>query len=662
MQRFLMVVFSLLILFSCEENNNSELTPNELNITYAFVGETELNSNGNNENIVLDEIIEIRFSASVNSTSATENIVLLDGDNQEVDIDFSFFSENKLVKIEHPVLNENTTYTLQITSNLAGQNEETFQGIEYSFTTLIPPLVLEKIVIDGIEVNPAVRILDVNRKPAIELHFNSNASASDVFNSSSFKSNGSAVSFNINQLDEKSVSCVVLQNFDGFAKNELRIYSTIENLIGKPFDGLDLVFYAEADTTLKFPVISDDELLTLIQQQTFKYFWDLANPVSGLMKERHRPSNPNSKNVTIGGSGFGLMSIIVGMERGFITRQEGVDRLEKIINFLGEEADRFHGVWPHWMNGDTGETNPFSSNDDGGDLVETAFMVQGLLTVRQYLDYGVPREASLVDKINVLWESVEWDWYTQGGEDVLYWHWSPNYGWTKNHKITGWNEALIVYVLAASSPTHSIETDVYNKGWAREGNMVNGNNSTYYGYTLPLRSDMGGPLFFSHYSFLGLDPRNLSDKYANYWEQNVLHSKINHAYCDDNPQNYVAYSDQCWGLTASDGFSGYSAHSPNNDRGVIAPTAAISSIPYTPEESMKAIRYFYYILGDKLWGDYGFQDAFDLTNNWVDADNIGIDQGPQIIMIENYRTGLLWDLFMSCPEVQSGLSKLEFTY
>jgi hypothetical protein len=268
----------------------------------------------------------------------------------------------------------------------------------------------------------------------------------------------------------------------------------------------------------------------------------------------------------------------------------------------------------------------------------------------------------LIDKINTLWESVEWSWYTQGGQDVLYWHWSPNYGWEMNHKITGWNEALIIYVLAASSNNHSIDADVYTKGWSRNGAMVNTGGNSYYGFTLPLRNDMGGPLFFSHYSFLGLDPRSLSDQFANYWEQNVNHSKINHAYCTDNPQKYVSYSDQCWGLTASDGFSGYSAHSPNNDRGVITPTAALSSMPYTPEESMKALHFFYYTLGDKLWGEYGFYDAFDFTNGWVADSYLAIDQGPIVVMIENYRTNLLWDLFMSCPEVQAGLTKLGFTY
>jgi hypothetical protein len=372
-----------------------------------------------------------------------------------------------------------------------------------------------------------------------------------------------------------------------------------------------------------------------------------------------RERNTSGDLVTSGGSGFGLMAIVVGIERGFITRAEGLERLDKILDFL-ETSDRFHGAWSHWINGNTGDVIPFSANDNGGDLVETSFLVQGLLAFRQYLEGGVAAEKLLIDRINVLWESVEWDWYTKGGEKVLYWHWSPDKEWTMNHQVRGHNETLITYILAASSPTHSINADVYHLGYARSGNIKNGNS--YYGIPLPLGESYGGPLFFTHYSFLGMDPRNLEDQYANYWTQNVNHSKINHAYAEDNPKNFVGYSVEAWGLTASDNHEGYSAHSPTNDLGVISPTAALSSFPYTPAESMKALKYFYYTLGDRLWGTYGFYDAYNLTEGWIANSYLAIDQGPIIIMIENYRTGLLWDLFMSAPEIQAGLTKLEFQY
>lgn len=402
----------------------------------------------------------------------------------------------------------------------------------------------------------------------------------------------------------------------------------------------------------KFPRIPTEELLTKVQEQTFRYFWDYAHPVSGLARERLGSGD----TVTAGGSGFGIMALVAGVERGFITRVEGAERLRAILDFLAQ-ADRFHGAFPHWMNGRTGRVIPFGTNDNGGDLVETAFLMQGLLAAAQYFD--APDEADIRSGIDALWREVEWDWYTRGGQDVLYWHWSPDRDWTMNMTVQGWNEGLIVYVLGASSPTHPISRDVYSKGWARSGGIRNGKK--FYDITLPLGPDYGGPLFFAHYSFLGLNPRGLQDAYGSYWDQNVAHAKINHAYCAANPGKHSGYSDVCWGLTASDIPDGYTASSPTNDKGVIAPTAALASFPYTPEESLHALEYFYYVLGDRLWGEYGFYDAFCLDRGWFASSCLAIDQGPIVVMIENYRTGLLWDLFMCHPDVVSGLAALGFS-
>jgi hypothetical protein len=431
------------------------------------------------------------------------------------------------------------------------------------------------------------------------------------------------------------------------------------NLGGTVLNNYTFIFRTGIDSTAKFPLINDDELLTLVQQQTFKYFWDYAHPVSGLTRERLG----SGELVTSGGSGFGLMAILVGIERNFITRQEGFERLNKIVSFLNHpDTDKFHGAFPHWLNGSTGKVIPFSQKDNGGDLVETAFLMQGLLTVKEYFKNGSSEEQAMCTTIQELYENVEWSWYRKNDENVLYWHWSPNYNWDMNHQIRGWNESLIVYVLAAASPTYPIPKAVYDNGWARNGAYPMQNNKSFYGIQLPLGYDYGGPLFFAHYSFLGLDPRNLSDQYANYWTQNIAHTKINRAYCIANPQKYVGYSADIWGLTASDIQNGYTASSPTNDRGVIAPTAAISSIPYTPEESMQTLRFFYYTLGDKLWGQYGFYDAFNLTSLWFAGSYLAIDQGPIICMIENHKTGLLWNLFMTNPDVQNGLDNLDFSY
>jgi hypothetical protein len=406
--------------------------------------------------------------------------------------------------------------------------------------------------------------------------------------------------------------------------------------------------------------LSEDELLTLVQQQTFRYFWDYGHPVSGLARERSNSKRlPNGDVVTFGGSGFGVMAIIVGIERGFITREQGIERMGKILAFLDRQAEHFHGIWPHWMNGSTGETVPFSRKDDGADLVETAFMFEGLLAAHQYFSRQTPGEKRIRNVINKLWREAEWNFFTQDGQDVLYWHWSPRHGWAMNHAIRGHNECQIVYILAAASPTYPIEESVYHEGWATGKVFQNGEE--YYGIRLPLGPAFGGPLFFAHYSHMGLDPRGLRDRYADYWEQMVNHTLINRQHCIENPNRYKGYGAQCWGLTASDGNTGYSAHSPKNDRGVITPTAALSSMPYTPEYSMDALRYFYYELGNQLWGEYGFKDAFNLSEDWFAPSYLAIDQGPIIVMIENYRTGLLWNLFMSHPDVQNGLKKLGFT-
>lgn len=408
-------------------------------------------------------------------------------------------------------------------------------------------------------------------------------------------------------------------------------------------------FQTPYDPSDKFPRIPKDSLLTLVQKRTLAYFTDYAHPVSGLARER----SGSGETVTTGGSGFGLMAIIAGVSRGLISRTDGYDRVLKIVDFLGT-ADRFHGAFPHWMNGSSGAVIPFSADDNGADLVETAFLMQGLLACRQF--FSAAGEASLREKITALWEAVEWDWFERN--DALFWHWSPSVGWKMNMKISGWNEGLIAYVLGASSPTHSISKSSYDSGWARGGGI--GNGKEFYGITLPLGSDFGGPLFFAHYSFLGLDPRGLSDQYANYWEQNVAHARINHAYCAANPYKKTGYSDTCWGITASDIPSGYGASSPTNDTGTIAPTAALASMPYTPQESLAALERFYYTYGDRLFGEYGFHDAFSLQDHWFANSYLAIDQGPIVVMIENYRSGAVWNAFMSDPDVTAGLTKLGF--
>lgn len=404
--------------------------------------------------------------------------------------------------------------------------------------------------------------------------------------------------------------------------------------------------------------MSDEELQEMVQKYTFRYFWDFAHPVSGLARERSNGNNPDL--VTMGGSGFGAMAILTGIERGFITREEGLNRLLRMIIFL-ETADRFRGAYPHWMNGRTGDVIPFSQRDNGGDIVETAFLFQGLLCARQYFDSDDPNEFVLRDKITRLYREIDWNWYRKQNQNVIFWHWSPDFNFAINLPVRGWNETMMVYLLAIASPTKGVPAGLWDKGWAG-GNYVNGNE--YYGIELPLGPRRGGPLFFTHYSFMGFDPRGIRDDYANYFVQNRNQTLINRAYCIENPEGHEGYSEVSWGLTASDDpLVGYLAHEPTRDRdnGTIAPTAALSSMPYTPEESMAVLKHFYRNLGEELWGPMGFYDAFNQNEDWVADSYLAIDQGPIINMIENHRSGLLWDLFMSSPEIPPALDAIGFT-
>lgn len=412
--------------------------------------------------------------------------------------------------------------------------------------------------------------------------------------------------------------------------------------------------------------LSDSALLDLVQQQTIKYFTEGAEPVSGMARERIHVDNDypekDQQIITSGGGGFGVMCLIVAMERKFITREDGVQRLEKIVRFL-ETADRFHGAWPHWWNGETGKVKPFSKKDNGGDLVETSFMLQGLLCARQYLKDGTDKEKVLAQRMDQLWKDVEFDWY-RNGQNVLYWHWSPQYNWEMNFPVRGYNECLIMYILAASSPTHGVPAEVYHEGWAENGKIKFPHNAL--GYPLQLRYQgnppNAAPLFWSHYSYLGLCPKGLKDQYTDYWQENTSQALIHYKWCVDNPKGFKGYGKNSWGLTSSYSVRFYSGHAPNpnDDLGVISPTAALSSFPYTPEQSMAAMKHWYHDMKDKLWGPYGFYDAFSETENWFPVKYLAIDQGPIPVMIENYRSGLLWKLFMSCPEVQTGLKKLGF--
>ncbi len=441
-------------------------------------------------------------------------------------------------------------------------------------------------------------------------------------------------------------------------------YSTIYVLVFLLLSGCrsDTIKEVEIAPAHSPQILTDEELLDLVQSATLKYFWDLAEPNSGMARERYHEDEPrlDESLVTTGGTGFGIMAILVGIKREFITREDGFKRIHKIVQFI-DTVPRFHGVWSHWIDGVTGTVAPFSPADDGGDLVETSFLIQGLLCARQFFLEGSEKEKKLSAQIDRIWKEVNWNFYRGANkENVLVWHWSPIHKWKINFKIHGYNETLITYLLAAMSPSYPIPAEVYHEGWADGGAIVEKDPKKPLRLTHQGDEVSGGPLFWAHYSYLGLDPRKLKDQYADYWTHNVQHANLNLLHCIDNPKNYQGYSEECWGLTASYSIDFYAAHSPKNDLGVISPTAALASFPNTPLASMKALRHFYEDLGAKILGAYGFYDAFSIHFNWYPRRYLAIDQGPIIVMIENYRSNFLWDLFMSSPEIKPGLEKLGF--
>jgi len=421
--------------------------------------------------------------------------------------------------------------------------------------------------------------------------------------------------------------------------------------------------------------LSDDELLTMLQEACFRYYWDGADAHSGMARE-NIPGD--DRIVATGASGMGIGALIVGVDRGFITRAQGVERLTRTVDFL-EHAQRYHGVWSHYMDGSTGKTLPvFGMYDDGGDLVETSFLMQGLLAARQYFHGSSPAEQALYKRITALWESVEWDWYREKSDSAfLYWHWSPNWNWKIHHPLIGFNEVMITYLLSIASPTHGVPAEMYYSGWAsqseraqqyREGwggtkdgnHYANGN--TYYGIKLDVGVGTGGPLFFTHYSYFAFDPHALHDRYtSSYFDNNRNIALINRAYVIANPKHFPGYGPDAWGLTASDGPYGYVAHAPDkdNDLGTLTPTGALASFPYTPEGSMPALKHYYRDLGDRLWDIYGPRDAYNVQQNWYSPIYMGLNQAPIVVMVENYRSGLVWKSFMSNPEIQEMLKKLD---
>jgi len=404
----------------------------------------------------------------------------------------------------------------------------------------------------------------------------------------------------------------------------------------------------------------DDALLEKIQRASFRYFWDFCEPNSKLPLEQ----SVFNTAIPAGASGYAVGTLPIAVERGWVTRQQAVERLLKILDFF-EHGERFHGVWPHWLHGRTRKVIPFSRYDDGADVVETALLVSGLLAAAEYFNQPTPEEKLAREKIKKLWEGVDWAFFTDG-KKVLHWHWSPKHGFSKTFPVVGWNEGLILYILAAGSPTHPIKPEVYHEGWARNGHIKNRAPNPpeleKKGVRIPLGAPWGGPAFLVQYSFLFLDPRGLSDKYADYWQQAVNYTHANYLYCVEKADKSFRYGPTCWGLTASNGPNGYHAFSPSDDDGTIAPTAAIGSMPFLPQHCLPAAKNFLTLQEGKLFEKNGFIASFNPKLDWYAKRSFALDHMVNVVMIENYRSGLPWTLLKKNKDVQVGLKKLGFTY
>ncbi|MCL2649690.1 MAG: hypothetical protein FWD60_01535 [Candidatus Azobacteroides sp.] len=376
-------------------------------------------------------------------------------------------------------------------------------------------------------------------------------------------------------------------------------------------------------------------------------------------------SHPNSKMARIGteraqgtvalaGSAYAVLSIPVAVERAWISKEEGIERLLHICRFLNT-AERFHGAWSHWMDGVTGKALPFNGNQqNSGDLVETSFMMMSLLTCGEYFNGNTTSEKEIKNLIDSFWNTIEWNFYTNK-EKVLYWSWDRDLGFAPL-KIQGPNEALPAYILALAAPAkNAITQDVYRSGW-KGGNGYYNKGRTTYGYLFELgRESKGGPLFTSQHPFLWFNPFLMEDEYIDYWKFCINHAMINHHYCLYEAPKAYKYDENNWGLSACYGTpeKGYVGRSPSKDDGIICTTAAAGSIVFTPFYALQAMKYMK--SQSNLNGKYGLIDSYSPSENWNETRYLSISIFPVISMIENYKSGLIWKLAMQNEYIKKGL-------
>jgi hypothetical protein len=416
-----------------------------------------------------------------------------------------------------------------------------------------------------------------------------------------------------------------------------------------------------------------------LKRRTFNYFWVEADPVTGLIEDRV----PNRQFSSIAATGFGLSAYIIGVENGYVSRAEAAEKVLRLLRFLWNAPQDsamsgiagYKGYYYHFLDMRTGHRY----KDVELSTIDTGLLMAGILSVMEYFNGDEVVEEEIRSLADALFLRVEWDFFLNG-TPALSMGWFPDRGFLDAEWV-GYNEAMVMLVMALGSPTHPIPEICWEK-WTATYDW-----GGYYGY----EHVNFGPLFGHHYSHMYLDFRGIYDDYMmekgiDYFENSRRATYGNRAYCLDNPLGFKDYSDTIWGLTACDGpgylekmidgrmvtFEGYSARGAAlvhaRDDGTLAPTAAGGSIPFAPEICLPALRAMYNRYGDKLYGEYGFLDSFNPTftfgqgneEGWFDVDYLGIDQGAILIMLENYQSGLIWDLMKKNKYIRTGLGNAGF--
>ncbi len=391
----------------------------------------------------------------------------------------------------------------------------------------------------------------------------------------------------------------------------------------------------------RIAALPEDELLDLIERKTFDYFWLEASPSTGLTKDRSMVYGAAS----VGAAGFGLTAMCIGAERKWITQKEAYDRVYKTLKALRDVAAKEHGFFYHWINGRTGQRDGRSEVGS----VDTALLIGGVLTVREYFP-----QKEIKDLADEIYQDLDWPWMLGDNPEsgLLSMGWDPEKGFKRYIKWDMFAEDLMMYLLAMGSPTHPLPKSSWD-AFMRPVKEYGGQTYLYHD---------GESMFVYTYSHAWVDFRDKHDTYADYWKNSIAAIRANYEYCKASADKFKTYKEGYWGISASDGPDGYEANGAllGMNHGTIPPYSLCVAVPFAPDIAISSIRSLLANYGDKVWGRYGFVSAFNLDRNWFSIEDIGIDEGDILLMLENYRTGFVWKTFMKNPYIQRGMEVAGF--